>query len=146
MFAAASAGAYCYWQYTVEMEEEREAAAARARLEEQRKPTIPYRDHTAESLLTCDGKEGRPLYICCKGVIFDVTHMGLEMYGADGPYSVFVGRDASRAFAKMSLEKEEVDNPDLSDLSAMEEETLNGWFMSFDSKYPVVGDLIASTA
>jgi hypothetical protein len=47
-----------------------------------------------------------------------VSYGGKEMYQApNGPYSVFAGRDASRALAKMSFDPADLNSSNISDLT-----------------------------
>ncbi|CAM6082194.1 unnamed protein product [Calypogeia fissa] len=74
-----------------------------------------------------------------KGNIYDVS----QSRGFDGPggaYSLFAGKDASRALAKMSFEKEDLTG-DISGLSAYELSALDDWEYKFQSKYHKVGEL-----
>ena len=43
----------------------------------------------------------------CKGRVFEVSSN--EMYRKDGPYNLFVGKDASVALSKMKFNKEFMD-------------------------------------
>lgn len=53
---------------------------------------------TPAELAVFDGTdESKPLYLAVNGSIFDVSN-GRHMYGPGGSYSIFAGRDASRAF------------------------------------------------
>jgi predicted heme/steroid binding protein len=53
---------------------------------------------TPEQLLRYDGSdETKPIYLAINGTIFDVS-AGRHTYGPGGSYSVFAGRDATRAF------------------------------------------------
>uniref|UniRef100_A0A3Q2VXF2 Ezrin a n=1 Tax=Haplochromis burtoni TaxID=8153 RepID=A0A3Q2VXF2_HAPBU len=64
----------------------------------------PVRLFTEEELQRYDGsEEGQPIYMAVKGVVFDVTK-GKEFYGKDAPYNALVGKDSTRAVAKMSLD------------------------------------------
>ena len=74
-----------------------------------------YNPHLAFSsgrLLCYRGLDlSRPLLLALKGRVLDVTS-GVDYYGPGGPYQLMAGKDASRAFAMMSL-KEEDAHPDL---------------------------------
>jgi membrane-associated progesterone receptor component len=48
-------------------------------------------------------------------------------YAHGAPYPKFVGRNASRALAKMSLDEKDADNTDMSDLTDKEMKVLNDW-------------------
>jgi membrane-associated progesterone receptor component len=108
---------------------------------------------TKEELLTFKGTdmpvpEGRidaPIYIALRGKIFDVSFGGKEMYGEGGPYNRFVGKDVSRALAKMSFEPADIDSTDLSDLTADQLKTLQQWEDKLEKvkKYPIVGRVVA---
>ncbi|XP_042630336.1 membrane steroid-binding protein 2-like isoform X2 [Cyprinus carpio] len=64
----------------------------------------PVRLFTEEELQRYDGSEkGQPIYMAIKGVVFDVT-TGKEFYGKGAPYNALVGKDSTRAVAKMSLD------------------------------------------
>jgi hypothetical protein len=64
---------------------------------------------------------------------------GADYYGPDGgPYKMMAGRDASRAFAMMSL-KEEDAHPDLSGVDADHLKILDDWYDKLTAKYPTVG-------
>jgi len=84
-----------------------------------------------------------PLYVGAQGRVFDVSFGGVTFYAEGCPYHLFVGVDASRALALMSLDKADAANPDLSDLTAKQIKTLNEWVATFKEKklYPVVGRL-----
>ena len=61
-------------------------------------------------------------------------------YGPQGPYSLFAGRDASRALALMSFDLNDLTG-DLEGLSPDELEVLQDWEEKFKERYPVVGRL-----
>jgi membrane-associated progesterone receptor component len=61
-------------------------------------------------------------------------------YGPGGAYSLFAGKDASRALAKMSFEPPDL-NGDISGLTPMELGSLNDWEYKFTSKYVKVGTI-----
>jgi len=110
----------------------------------------PGRIVTKEELRKNDGKgelpkgyATTPLYVGAKGRVFDVSFGGVTFYGEGCPYHLFVGVDASRALALMSLDKADASNPDVSDLTAKQINTLNEWVTTFEEKkmYPIVGRL-----
>ncbi|XP_053682803.1 membrane-associated progesterone receptor component 1-like [Sabethes cyaneus] len=108
-------------------------------------PELPRlrKDFTVTELRQFDGTQpdGRVL-VAVNGSVYDVTK-GKRFYGPGGPYAAFGGRDASRGLATFSVtsnEKEEYD--DLSDLSAMEMESVREWEMQFKEKYILVGRLL----
>ncbi|XP_029531843.1 neudesin [Oncorhynchus nerka] len=99
----------------------------------------PVRLFTDEDLKRHDGSEdGHPIYMAIKGVVFDVTK-GKEFYGKDGPYNALVGKDCTRAVAKMSLEPADL----TSDTTGLTEEQLQSLESVFEgtykTKYPIVG-------
>lgn len=92
-------------------------------------------------LSQCDGtKEGYPVYVAIKGIVFDVTP-NKTSYGPGGSYHVFAGKDASRGLGKSSL-KEEDTSADYSDLNEAELQTLDKWFNFFSKKYNIVGKVV----
>lgn len=66
-------------------------------------------------------------------------------YGPQGPYSLFAGRDASRALALMSFDPNDLTG-DLEGLSPDEMEVLQDWEDKFKERYPVVGRLPSEKA
>ncbi|XP_011183290.2 membrane-associated progesterone receptor component 1 [Zeugodacus cucurbitae] len=108
-------------------------------------PDLPKmrRDFTIQELRAYDGNgpDGRIL-IAVNGTVYDVTK-AKRFYGPGGPYASFAGRDASRNLATFNVEpnnKEEYD--DLSDLNAMEMDSVREWEMQFKEKYDLVGKLL----
>lgn len=108
-------------------------------------PELPKlrRDFTIQELRKFDGNQpdGRVL-VGVNGSVYDVTK-GKKFYGPGGPYSSFAGRDASRNLATFSVtpnDKDEYD--DLSDLNAMEMDSVREWEMQFKEKYEYVGRLL----
>lgn len=73
-----------------------------------------------------------------KGVVFDVS-AGKAFYGKGSSYHALVGKDASRAVAKMSLDPADLTH----DVSGLTDEYLEALDNVFDTvymaKYPVVG-------
>ncbi|KAL0969498.1 hypothetical protein UPYG_G00228090 [Umbra pygmaea] len=99
----------------------------------------PVRLFTEEDLKQYDGsEEGQPIYMAIKGVVFDVTK-GKEFYGKGAPYNTLVGKDCTRAVAKMSLEPSDL----TSDITGLTEEQLQALDTVFEDtykkKYPIVG-------
>lgn len=89
------------------------------------------------------GYAAHPIYLGAFEKVFDVSFGGVEMYGKDGPYNRFAGKDASRALALMSFEPKDVENSDISDLDDNKVKILMDWVKTFEEKkgYPVVGRL-----
>jgi len=112
-----------------------------------KRPKLPYRFMTKEELAQFKGSENPndPILVCIKGNIYDVTPRR-DIYGPSCAYNMFAGIDCSRALAKSSFEKADLENSDISDLSFMEQDTLTQWEMSFQMKYDAVGQLVANEA
>eukprot|EP01112_Ceratiomyxa_fruticulosa_P013316 TRINITY_DN3745_c0_g1_i1.p1 TRINITY_DN3745_c0_g1~~TRINITY_DN3745_c0_g1_i1.p1 ORF type:complete len:144 (+),score=36.81 TRINITY_DN3745_c0_g1_i1:230-661(+) len=106
------------------------------------KPVVEKKDRTLEEIRSHDGSDpSKPIFVAIRGRIYDVSR-GKSHYGKGGAYNVFAGGDASRALAKGSLDKKDIDNPRIDDLTADEKETLDGWEEVFKGKYDYVGNLI----
>ncbi|KAJ0008709.1 hypothetical protein NQD34_016124 [Periophthalmus magnuspinnatus] len=99
----------------------------------------PVRLFTEEELRKYDGSvEDLPIYMAVKGVVFDVTK-GKEFYGKDAPYNAMVGKDSSRAVAKMSLDPDDLTS-DTTDLTEEQLQSLDSIFEgTYKTKYPIVG-------
>mmetsp|Transcript_8578 Transcript_8578/g.14890 ORF Transcript_8578/g.14890 Transcript_8578/m.14890 type:complete len:300 (-) Transcript_8578:1366-2265(-) len=84
-----------------------------------------------------------PIYVGALDKVFDMSFGGVPMYGKDGPYNRFAGKDASRALALMSFDPKDAENPDISDLEEKKVKVLKDWVNTFEVKkgYPVVGKL-----
>jgi membrane-associated progesterone receptor component len=81
--------------------------------------------------------ESLPVYLAIKGVVYDVS-ISREMYTPPKGYSVFSGKDASKALGMSSLKPEDC-IADYSSLNEEEMKTLDKWVDFFAKKYPVVG-------
>ncbi|CAH9108185.1 unnamed protein product [Cuscuta europaea] len=93
---------------------------------------------TAQQLELYNGSDpSKPIYIAIRGRIFDVT-AGKSFYAPGGSYSIFAGKDATRALAKMSKAEEDI-SPSTEGLSEKEIGVLQDWEKKFEAKYPVVG-------
>lgn len=78
-----------------------------------------------------------PLLLAIRGRVLDVR-TGADYYGVGGPYQKLAGRDASKAFAMMSLRAEDAHD----DLTGVPEEhlkILDDWYDKLTKKYPTVG-------
>ena len=107
---------------------------------------MPKRDFTPRQLKPYDGTksednpEGRIL-IGVLGKVYDMTK-GKSFYGPGGPYSVFAGRDASRALATFEVHSVSEEYDDLSDLKQSELNEVKEWDLQFSEKYTLVGKLL----
>ena len=72
------------------------------------------------------------------GKIYDVSERR-DLYGEKGGYKMFAGHVVTRSFAKVSLEKVDVDRSNLSDLEEVHFCALYDWVAKYESKYPIVG-------
>uniref|UniRef100_A0A1I8G598 Cytochrome b5 heme-binding domain-containing protein n=2 Tax=Macrostomum lignano TaxID=282301 RepID=A0A1I8G598_9PLAT len=111
-----------------------------------RLPKMKKRDFTRQELARYNGVDNdeKRILIAIRGTVFDVSNRGRDFYGPGGPYEDLAGRDASRALATFSLNKDafkdEVD--DLSDLDSFQVESLDNWEQQFKEKYDTVGKLL----
>ncbi|XP_060634932.2 membrane-associated progesterone receptor component 2 [Anolis sagrei] len=106
-------------------------------------PRMKRRDFTLEQLREYDGARTPRLLLAVNGKVFDVTK-GSKFYGPEGPYGIFAGRDASRGLATFCLDKDALrdEYDDLSDLNAVQMESVREWEMQFKEKYDYVGRLL----
>ncbi|XP_010219634.1 PREDICTED: neudesin [Tinamus guttatus] len=83
-------------------------------------------------------REGEPIYLAVKGVVFDVTS-GKEFYGKGAPYNALAGKDSTRGVAKMSLDPADLTH-DITGLTEEELKSLDDTFNNvYKAKYPIVG-------
>ncbi|XP_077156441.1 membrane-associated progesterone receptor component 2 [Paroedura picta] len=106
-------------------------------------PRMKRGDFTLEQLREYDGSRSPRILLAVNGKVFDVTK-GSKFYGPEGPYGIFAGRDASRGLATFRLDKEALrdEYDDLSDLNAVQMESVREWEMQFKEKYDYVGRLL----
>ncbi|KYO47362.1 membrane-associated progesterone receptor component 2 [Alligator mississippiensis] len=106
-------------------------------------PRMKRRDFTLEQLREFDGARKPNILLAVNGKVFDVTN-GSKFYGPEGPYGIFAGRDASRGLATFCLDKDALrdEYDDLSDLNAVQMESVREWEMQFKEKYDYVGRLL----
>ncbi|GMP86233.1 hypothetical protein CsSME_00039081 [Camellia sinensis var. sinensis] len=99
-------------------------------------------DVTEDELRAYDGSDPeKPLLMAIKGQIYDVSRSRM-FYGPGGPYALFAGRDASRALALMSFDRQDLTG-NIEGLSASELEVLQDWEYKFMEKYVKVGQLVS---
>ncbi|KAI9675827.1 MAG: hypothetical protein M1829_003252 [Trizodia sp. TS-e1964] len=112
-------------------------------------PAVEFKTFTPSTLLPFTGANNQPILLAIRGRVFDVSR-GRLFYGPSGPYANFAGRDASRGLACGSFEEDmlthDLDGPldPLEGLSPDQLEALRGWEETFESKYIVVGRLVAA--
>ena len=83
-------------------------------------PLTAHPPAACRRLLAYTGRDiSRPLLLAIKGRVLDVAE-GEDYYGPEGPYKIMAGRDASKAFAMMSLKAEDA----VADVSAVPPEHL----------------------
>jgi len=93
---------------------------------------------TQDELKAFDGSDpAKPIYVAIKGTVFDVTRK-CDTYGKGGSYSLFAGKDASRALGLSSLKPEDA-VPDWSTLEEKDRKTLDDWHAFFTKRYAIVG-------
>ncbi|KAL6083381.1 hypothetical protein STEG23_008102 [Scotinomys teguina] len=98
-------------------------------------PRMKKRDFSLEQLRQYDGERTPRILLAVNGKVFDVTK-GSKFYGPAGPYGIFAGRDASRGLATFCLDKDALrdEYDDLSDLNAVQMESVREWEMQFKGK------------
>lgn len=101
----------------------------------------PVRIFTSDELKRYSGVDSKkPIYMAVKGVVFDVTS-GKKFYGKNSVYNALVGKDATRAIAKMNLDEEDLKREH--DIEGLEDKYLHDLDKIFNdvymAKYSVVG-------
>ncbi|EXC30816.1 Membrane steroid-binding protein 2 [Morus notabilis] len=98
-------------------------------------------DMTEQQLRAYNGSDpNKPLLISIKGQIYDVSSSRM-FYGPGGAYSMFTGKEASRALALLSFKPQDI-NGNLEDLGPEELQVLEDWEDKFTEKYAKVGQLV----
>lgn len=99
-------------------------------------------DLSLEELALYNGSDPRlPIYVAINGTVYDVTSSS-RIYGPNGPYHAFSGKDGARAFVTGCYDKEDELTHDLRGLDEEEIiDQLGGWkrFFENNSKYWKVG-------
>lgn len=98
------------------------------------------RPYTAEELRKYDGIQNPLIFVCVKGIVYNVAK---EWYGPESAYNAFAGHESSRQLGKTKVGREET-NADWTTLSADHLETLNQWEDRFIAKYIPVGWFVPS--
>ncbi|CAI2383262.1 unnamed protein product [Moneuplotes crassus] len=99
---------------------------------------------TKEQLKEFDGvkREDKKIYIGVKNEIFDLTK-NAEMYGPEGAYGCFSGKEVSIAMAKNSTEEDVINTPYESfKLNVSYQDSLDSWYWFFRGKYPMIGKVV----
>ena len=106
------------------------------------RPASSPRTFTASELSQYDGRDGGPIYLAILGDVFDVS-TGRKYYGQQGGYSVFAGRDGSRAFITGCFDEQGA-VPDVRGLSERELDSLRRWrdFYAEHDTYRYVGKIL----
>eukprot|EP01060_Flectonema_neradi_P000186 TRINITY_DN1012_c2_g3_i1.p1 TRINITY_DN1012_c2_g3~~TRINITY_DN1012_c2_g3_i1.p1 ORF type:complete len:195 (+),score=50.62 TRINITY_DN1012_c2_g3_i1:87-671(+) len=99
--------------------------------------SIPDRVFKLDELQKYKGVEGQPLYLSCKGLVYEVDP---SFYGPGKPYHAFAGADCSRHLAKVVVGTDEL-NQHWSNLSDKELKTLQEWEDKYQQKYKIMGSI-----
>lgn len=102
-------------------------------------PVPGGRVFTAAELALANGVDSENLYLAIIGKVYDVS-AGTEYYGPEGPYHVFVGRDAPVPFVSGVFTDEEAAKP-WDALEVKQHGSLLSWmdFYKNEEKYPLIG-------
>lgn len=98
---------------------------------------------TPEQLKQFDGHDSeKGVYLSFLGIVYDVSR-GIKHYGPGGTYSVFAGRDATRAFVTGDFDVDHAQD-DVSDLETSAFSGIREWAAFYQKDYLPVGRLIGS--
>jgi len=103
---------------------------------------------TRSELAQCDGVQSPRIFVAVDGQVFDVS-TSPGFYGPGGNYHGFAGKDCTRALALgLTAEADVRANQDggKQGLTSMQLMKIDDWLDVFESKYPVVGTLVATAA
>ncbi|KAJ2551396.1 Dihydrodipicolinate synthase [Coemansia sp. RSA 1878] len=112
-----------------------------------RQAVATKRTFTPRELCEFNGKdESTPVYLAIRGIVYDVSK-SRHMYGPQGPYCNFAGRDASRGLALSAFDESVLTDLDapidpLEELEKSEQASLDEWIEFFGGKYTPIGTLV----
>ncbi|KAK2451327.1 putative steroid-binding protein [Trifolium repens] len=105
------------------------------------KKPVQVGEITEKELRLYNGSDSsKPILISVKGQIYDVSE-GRNFYGPGGSYTMFAGKECSRALALLSFKPQDI-NGNLEGLDESELTILEDWEYKFIDKYPKVGQLV----
>ncbi|CAL5185622.1 unnamed protein product [Lathyrus oleraceus] len=109
---------------------------------EPRREPVQVGEITETELRLYNGSDkSKPILISVKGQIYDVSE-GRNFYGPGGSYTMFAGKECSRALALLSFKPQDI-NGNLEGLDESELTILEDWEYKFIEKYPKVGRLVS---
>ena len=96
-----------------------------------------------DSLKQHDGSDpSKGIYLAFLGIVYDVSR-GAKHYGPGGTYSMFAGRDATRAFVTGNFESDHLQD-DVTDLESAAFAGIKEWEQFYAREYSRVGLVIGS--
>ncbi|KAL5079358.1 hypothetical protein RYX36_007779 [Vicia faba] len=108
---------------------------------EPRREAVEVGEMTETELRLYNGSDkSKPILISVKGQIYDVSE-GRNFYGPGGSYTMFAGKECSRALALLSFKPQDI-NGNLQGLDESDLTILQDWEYKFIEKYPKVGQLV----
>ncbi|CAI8595128.1 unnamed protein product [Vicia faba] len=108
---------------------------------EPRREAVEVGEMTETELRLYNGSDkSKPILISVKGQIYDVSE-GRNFYGPGGSYTMFAGKECSRALALLSFKPQDI-NGNLQGLDESDLTILEDWEYKFIEKYPKVGQLV----